>query len=256
MDINFPPTVFIALGVVTAALLTGFFSYMNMVSSKENKVSEFRLSWLDGLRNEIAEYTSAVQELVRIQSRFTSGDFHSEKEKHALYIDWYKETREAFARAVENLSRIQLRLNPLHIQDKPDSPEAKLLSALKDAREASKDGDFERALELCNDIRVAAAPILKSTWDLVKDGEPGYRKTRKYAALTVAGGFYLILAVGLAMALTKILSSQQSKQAMIVVPITETSPTSTIKSPQVLPAEPAEPVEKPKKEGSEVQAPN
>lgn len=236
MDISFPPTVFIALGVVTAALLAGFFSYMGMVSSKENKVSEFRLSWLDGLRNEIAEYTSAIQELVRIQGRFNGENFHSDNERHALRIEWYKETREAFARAVENLSKIQLRLNPQHVQDKPDSPEARLLSAVKDARAASKDGDFEKALEFCNDIRVAAAPILKSTWDLVKNGEPGYRKTRKYAALTVAGGFYLILTVGVAMAMIKVQVFQYIEQPTIE-PRSDLPAASTIKSPQISPVE-------------------
>ena len=221
MDITFPPTVFIALGVVTAALLTGFFSYMNMVSSKENKVSEFRLSWLDGLRTEIAEYTSAVQELVRVRGRFNGQNYHSAKEVHELDIQWYKETREAFARAVESMSKIQLRLNPQHALEKPDSPEAQLLNVVMAARSATKDGDFQKALDICHDIRVAAAPILKSTWNLVKDGEPGYRRTRKYAALTVAGGFYLILTVGVAMALAKVLASNQNDLPVMIVPQSE-----------------------------------
>lgn len=48
-----PPTIFIALGVIVAALVAGFFSFLSLVSAKENKVSEFRLTWLNGLRNEI-----------------------------------------------------------------------------------------------------------------------------------------------------------------------------------------------------------
>lgn len=197
MDItSVPPTVFVAFGVITAAVLTGFFSYVNMVSSKENKVSEFRLAWIDGLRNEIAEYTSAAQELVRVAKRFAPGDFHTPQEKHSLSIDFYKETRDAFARAVENLSRIQLRLNPQDVKDNPDSPEAKLMSAVSIAREYSAKGEFREVLDSCNVIRAAAAPILKETWDRVKRGEPGYQRIRRYALLTVAIGFYTIVLFG------------------------------------------------------------
>ncbi|WP_422421413.1 hypothetical protein [Pseudomonas sp. GZD-222] len=217
MDIaSIPPTVFVALGVITAALLTGFFSFMNMVSAKENKVSEFRLSWVDGLRNEIAEYTSAVQELVRVTNRFNAEDHHTDKERHSLKIEWYKETREAFSRAIESLSKIQLRLNPEHIKNHPDSPEAKLMNAIASARNASKAGDFNGALNHCTDIREAASPILKNTWDLVKRGEIGYQKTRKYALYTIVGGFYMIFTVGMAIGISTLISNQEQIMREII----------------------------------------
>lgn len=198
MDItSIPPTVFVAFGVITAALLTGFFSFMNMVSAKENKVSEFRLTWIEGLREEIAEYTSAAQELVRVADRFQAHEFHTPQEKHELKIEWYKETRDAFSRAIENLSKIQLRLNPKHIEDHPNSPEASLMKAVSTAREHSVQGDFKSVLASCKDIRTAAAPILKSTWDLVKRGEPGYRRIRSYSLMTVTVGFYAVLVFGM-----------------------------------------------------------
>lgn len=197
MDItSIPPTVFVAFGVITAALLTGFFSIMNMVSAKENKVSEFRLTWIDGLREEIAKYASAAQELVRVSDRFKGQDFHTQQEKHDLKIEWYKETRDAFSRATESLSKIQLRLNPEHIKNHPESPEASLMEAVKTARDFSAQGDFKSVLESCSDIRAAAAPILKSTWDLVKRGEPGYRRIRTYSLMTITTGFYFIVIFG------------------------------------------------------------
>lgn len=198
MDIaSIPATVYVAFGVITAALLTGFFSIMNMVSAKENKVSEFRLAWVDGLRNEIAEYNSAAQELYRARnpSIFIGADFHSEKEKHQLEIEFFKETREAYAKASENLSRIQLRLNPEHIKENPDSPEAKLMIAVSKARRL-KNKQLREVMQCSEEIRAAAGPILKSTWDSVKRGEPGYRKIRLASIITVAIGFYTILAFG------------------------------------------------------------
>jgi len=196
MDLtSLPPTVFVAFGVITAALLTGFFSIMNMVSTKENKVSEFRLSWIDGLRNEIAEYTSAAQEIYRARNptKFSGEPFHTDAEKHNLEIEFYKETKEAYARAIENLSKIQLRLNPEHIREKPEGAEAKLMEAVLKARRL-RNKDFKEVLQCCEEIRTAAAPILKNTWDLVKRGEPRYRIIRTTSLFTILLGFYAIIA--------------------------------------------------------------
>lgn len=195
MDItSIPATVFVAFGVITAALLTGVFSIMNMVSAKENKVSEFRLAWIDGLRNEIAEYASAAQEISRAYNpdRFKPLANHSPEEKQKLQIEFYKETREAYARAVENLTKIQLRLNPVQIEKNPESDEAKLMAVVLKARKIGNKS-LADVIKNCNEIRSAAAPILKSTWSSVKLGEPSYRKFRSIAIITVALGFYTII---------------------------------------------------------------
>lgn len=198
MDItSIPATVYVAFGVITAALLTGFFSFVNMVSAKENKVSEFRLSWVDGLRNEIAEYISAAQELVRVSKTFNSKNFNTDQEKQSLHIDWYKETRGAFSRAIESLTKIQLRLNADHISEDAKTPEAELMKAISAARAFTVSGDLKNVLSSCNDIRTKAAPILKSTWILVKRGEDGYRRIRRYSLLTVTLGFYAIISFGI-----------------------------------------------------------
>lgn len=198
MDLSvIPSTVYVAFGVITAALLTGFFSIMNMVSAKENKVSEFRLGWVDGLRNEISEYTAAAQEISRAirPGVFNAEDFHSADEAHKLQIERFKETKDSYAKAAENLCKIQLRLNPAHIAMNPDGPEAKLMAAVSKARKL-KTMEFPDVLDCCEEIRTAAAPILKSTWDSVKRGELGYRRIRFAGLLTVFLGFYMIVAIG------------------------------------------------------------
>jgi hypothetical protein len=198
MDLSvIPSTVYVAFGVITAALLTGFFSIMNMVSAKENKVSEFRLGWVDGLRNEISEYTAAAQEISRAirPGRFKPEQFHTAQEAHELQIEFFKETKDCYAKAAENLSRIQLRLNPEHISQNPDGPEAKLMAAVSKARRLGNK-EFKEVLECCEEIRTAAAPILKSTWNSIKRGELGYRRIRLAGLMTVFFGFYLIIGVG------------------------------------------------------------
>lgn len=200
---DIPATLYVAFGAVIAALLAGFFSFVNLVSAKENKVSEFRLTWVDGLRDEIAEFTSAAQELARINSEktFAAHEGITPEELRSLKKEFYKETKEAFSRAVENLSKVQLRLNPEDIAKNPDSPEAKLMEALSKARQLTVQGKLNEVLDSCNSVRLAAAPILKNTWTLVKLGEPGYRKIRKYALVTVVLGFYLVLTIGSGLAL-------------------------------------------------------
>ncbi|WP_156943089.1 hypothetical protein [Pseudogulbenkiania sp. MAI-1] len=191
-----PPTIYVAIGALLAALITGFFSFLNLVSAKENKVSEFRLSWVDGLREEIASYTAAVQELVRI-GRFhpdLSKDDPSDESSDERVLSWIKESKDAYDKAIENLTKIHLRLNPKHVHEHPNSPEAALMKTLQDGRDKFNEGDFNGAFDSCEAIREAAAPLLKSTWDLVKHGEPGYLNIRRRAIQIIVGGLILVMA--------------------------------------------------------------
>lgn len=223
---SIPPTVYIALGVITAALFTGFFSIMNMVSAKENKVSEFRLAWIDGMRNEIAEYTAAAQEISKAQKpeKFKGQKFHTDAEKHELEIEFFKETRDVYAKAVENLTKIQLRLNPEHIKQNPDGPESKLMEAVLKARKL-KSLEFKEVILCCEEIRAAASPILKTTWDSVKRGEPGYQRIRKSAILTVAVGFYSIIGFAMYIGVNTYKIQQDKIEAQLSAPKTYTAPT-------------------------------
>lgn len=182
-----------ALGVISAALIAGFFSYSNIISSKENKVSEFRLSWINGLREEIANYTSGVQDLARLQALISGmkPEDKSNASTEERRIQAYTLRKDAFDRVVTNLSKIQLRLNPEKVANDPDSDEAKLLLAVRASRDLLKSEKFKEAIASCTDIRDKAAPILKSTWVTVRDGELAYNKTKKAARNIIV--FLLIL---------------------------------------------------------------
>jgi hypothetical protein len=198
------PSLFVPIGAVLAALVAGFFSFLNLVSSKENKVSEFRLAWIDGLRNEISLYTSALQELVRLANLEDSLKPLKTPVTEKNEIAWHEQFTQAYNRAVENLTRIQLRLNPKHIKEQAESAEACLMVSIKKSRESFNAHEFESAFLACDDIREHAAPLLKSTWDLVKRGEPGYQKIRKSALLTIVAGLVLLAAFAVAVFLRAI----------------------------------------------------
>lgn len=199
MDLfSIPPTVYVALGAIIAALLAGFFSYVNLVSAKENKVSEFRLAWVDGLREEVSAFTAAIQVLAKHEETFM--DLRQNKwpnvSEYDLEVKWIEKSESLFSKCIENMSKIQLRLNPDHIKYLKGH-ESKLMDALKLSRDCFNNSDYAGALDGCEAIRDTAAPLLKQTWETVKLGELGYRKIRKYALFTVAGGFYLIFTISI-----------------------------------------------------------
>jgi hypothetical protein len=62
MDVDtVPVNLFIPIGAIVAALVAGLFSFFNLVLSKEQKLSELRQDWIDGLRNDLAEHIAAIQ---------------------------------------------------------------------------------------------------------------------------------------------------------------------------------------------------
>lgn len=180
---NIPPASYAALGAILAALIAGFFSFLNLVSAKETKISEFRLSWINGLRNEISEFASAIHELVRILER---EDKLSDKE-------FLEVGAEPFKLARESLSKIQLRLNPEHVKNHPDGAEAKLMAEIQIARDSLNTSDYDKVIDACDSIRETAAPLLKQEWEKVKAGELGYRRIRTAAWTAISSGIVLLL---------------------------------------------------------------
>jgi hypothetical protein len=179
-----PATIYVALGAIAAALVAGFFSFLNLVSSKENKVSEFRQSWIDGIRNEIAIYNAALLSLVR---------FRSIEDKFENERDWYLATDKMYRDVSESLTRIQLRLNPAHALENPESHEAKLLNVIHAARDLLNNDDFDGAFNKSEEIRPIAAPFLKEEWERVKNGEQRYQSIRDGAQRTIKSGIVLLV---------------------------------------------------------------
>lgn len=191
MDItSIPPTIYVAIGATLAAVIAGFFSFANLISSKENKISEFRQAWIDGLRNEIAEYSAAIQELARVE-QLRSNYAKSEKSIVELDQQWFENSKEAFHQVIISISCIQMRLNPAHVKEDPESHEALLMKAIIKARNDFNQQNYENAAKCCIEIRDAAAHLLKSTWDTVKRGESEYQSIRKNSWIAVKMGVSL-----------------------------------------------------------------
>nr|WP_315485641.1 hypothetical protein [uncultured Undibacterium sp.] len=52
------PSISPAVGAITAALIGGTISITSMMSSKDQKTTEFRQKWIDMLRNKISDFVA------------------------------------------------------------------------------------------------------------------------------------------------------------------------------------------------------
>lgn len=175
MSTEVPFQAYFALGAVFAALIAGFFSFLNLIISKESKVSEFRQNWTDCLRKEIGEYASSVNALAVLNIPTKPPLTDTEHRQAALPI---------IDRQDQAYTSITLRVNKEEGNNKHKSVNNCFLTALEQVRQAYKDARLEDARELLVPLRDSAQPLLKYEWERVKSGEKAYRVS-KYAALAV-----------------------------------------------------------------------
>jgi hypothetical protein len=57
---DLPATVLVGVGAIIAASITGTVSFINLITSKDQKTSEFRQEWINSLRDDIAEFLAHV----------------------------------------------------------------------------------------------------------------------------------------------------------------------------------------------------
>lgn len=163
-----------SLATIIAAVIGGYVSFLVTVLSKEQKTSEFRQSWIDGLRKDIAELISAfvfVVDFVRVMKRMGKSD-----EEIFKYIAEKDDYFRSFERAHAN---VKLRVNPREHQ--------KLLSALQALNDYPRSGkimDRDIAESLVSEAVIQSQYVLKSEWKRVKRGEVVYVLT-KYAPLII-----------------------------------------------------------------------
>jgi hypothetical protein len=178
------PQTLIAIGAVTAALIAGFFSFLNLIISKEQKVSEFRQDWINNLRDEISQYISAITFLAKT---------HLIKSKNGEAHDL--EYANAISQHYDNASRaytsIILRVNPEDKDLRLRKLNNELLDNIESVRNAVREGQYADALNLSDELPKLARPILKHEWERVKSGERLYKLSRFFAALILVSGLVM-----------------------------------------------------------------
>ncbi|MEH8021119.1 hypothetical protein [Rheinheimera metallidurans] len=189
--ISLPDTVFIAFGVMAAAIIAGVFSYINLISLKESKVSEFRQSWINDLRKEIAEYTSSVRTLIEKLRHENHGQFISKQAfmaKKNSHIELYNDI-------LNSKNSILLRINDKEKEQKIKDINDRFLSLVEEVHNDFESAELGDAEEKIGSLINQSRELLKYEWDRARDGEKGYRTAKKTALATVGLSIIFLVVV-------------------------------------------------------------
>lgn len=177
-------------GAVVAALVAGIFALLGLIIAKENKTSEFRQSWIDALRQDIADYASAI-------NRCNHYEYHRlSASNDELALEYEKLLQPELSTAVNAQMRIRLRVNPDDSDKELKRLNTALLQKIDAIQLAFNESDYEKVPDILNGLHDTAAPLLKMEWDRVKQGEPTYVRAKLLAASLVVIALIAAVIVG------------------------------------------------------------
>lgn len=158
---------------VTAAVIAAFVGFMSLVIAKEQKVSEFRQTWINALRDDLAEAISSASTLTTMLQDAAG------RLSEARLREW--------ARFAAALARIELRMN------RTEEPHKRLIACIREAEnlmhrldESGGDYDQKEWLSLQDQVVKVSQDLLKIEWDIVKAGEPFYKGVKVTLILALA----------------------------------------------------------------------
>jgi septal ring factor EnvC (AmiA/AmiB activator) len=178
-------TLLTTYGALFIAMIAGAFSLLGLIISKEEKVSEFRQTWIDALRKDVANLIAYANIIYAALLKFA-------KEEHRDAAVFLSHNSENYIKANSALSRIKLRLNGKESESQNLLKHIEgLEQLLEKAPELLDDPQFE--IEPINkEIHTSAAKVLKSEWTRVKRGEWQYRAAKYLAVLLFMGALVLV----------------------------------------------------------------
>lgn len=177
------PSVYVPLGAIAAATIAGGISFISTVLSKDQKTSEFRQTWIDGVRDDISEFVSRIE----VVTAFLAVKHlqNPASDKLELLLSKSGDIQEASARYY----RLQLRLNPDEHKNLLDK-----LSIVYDAlSKLDLICDRQQIGSLTQQIIFEAQVSLKTEWKRVKRGEPAFYITKSVSLGIVFFAFASLL---------------------------------------------------------------
>lgn len=171
-------TIFIAIGAIVAALITGVFSFVSLVTTKEQKTSEFRQEWIDSLREDISQFLALAYTLAKTVESASLG-LVNKPGRPSRVRGFLEQNRSDWIALVNLYRRIVLRLNP--------DEHATLIATVRELYDLFDEPyvDVRRIMDLQDAITRESQSILKAEWERVKAGEPVFRTTKVIALITI-----------------------------------------------------------------------
>ncbi|WP_261883864.1 hypothetical protein [Vibrio pelagius] len=173
---DIPVNVLVPVGVIIAALIAGAFSFLSLVLTKEQQISQLRQNWIDALRDDISKYIAALIATEEI--------YWAMNQKHGDAVDVLArsmETKEEHQELAIAYSSIMMRLNP---DDKSERQKA-LRTSLVKSKTLANDGKWDESAAMVDSIREFAQLTLKEEWERVKVGEPSFVNSKRVAVIGV-----------------------------------------------------------------------
>lgn len=179
------------IATVVATLITALISFVNLTLSKEQKTSEFRQAWIDGLREELATFFSSARALCRTMQEARSPNCNDEDVKNFRFSN--DQIGKMRLDGADALYRVKLRLN------KNEAEHQELLRLLVAATNIQnrinieKGNDYTEALDAIETASDYSQDILKKEWERVKEGEKSFQiaKNRVMPAIMIVSVIFI-----------------------------------------------------------------
>lgn len=184
--VEIPVNSLVPIGVVTASIIAGFFSFVSLVLAKEQKVSEFRQQWIDSLREDLSQFISKLMTMKDVKKNIALAK--EKKQKPDFSLSDVKELHTAISEAY---TRIILRLNP----NDNCSYSKGLTESLNKINKLMKEKQWNEISSGVEELRGLSQQVLKTEWTRVKEGEPTFKWSKRIAILmfTVAIGIAVFM---------------------------------------------------------------
>ncbi|UNK68332.1 hypothetical protein MNO08_09665 [Pseudomonas simiae] len=168
-----------AVGTICAALIAGFISFVVTVLAKDQKTSEFRQAWIDGLRADVADFAGLARSMLAV--------VNAKKNLGEDANSYVLGRHDDFTKIYSLITRIRLRLNPDEHGEMLEFLEA--LFTENPTISPTEMSDTVKGVVTCSQ------KILKSEWKRVKRGEPAFlwlkRVSLVFILAAVVSGFAL-----------------------------------------------------------------
>lgn len=146
---------------ITAALIAAFAAIFAALMARELKISEFRQAWINGLRDEISEYTTKAHEWMELFLETNPSIDQAHKE------EMYKKLNALKYESFRVYRKIQMRFKPT------DEAANKLLASLLDLIDPAKSGVSGNAYGVwrnhAEETILEARHLLKEEWETTKN---------------------------------------------------------------------------------------
>ena len=187
-----PATIFVAFGVIFAAIITGGISFINLIASKDQKTSEFRQKWIDALREDISEYLGNISILlVQSQIFFEKQSILNKNINLQNEVKYHEDDlKKEYAENIKsNLLQCEILYHKILFRLNIKDDELIIRSMTKIQNSYAMSLLSEPSLEEINKEKEVFSELihklLKKEWERVKKGEPSYYIT-KYIAIGIS----------------------------------------------------------------------